>query len=265
MSVISLVWSRIAFGGCCTVAGVEPIALQPCERLGFVVSSATGVETGGWDYDGTWAPPGGDGGFVSSLSGGFVGRPARWLVLGFRVPMNVAVDRLDGYETASWGLGHVYPWARLEAPVGPSSRLGWNFGIASLGPTTGYGLGSRSLETGPSLMSFGGPGLVTGQLTVGAPFVGLAPYELRAEGAAGLTRGAVTIGASADGRWGLTSLGPDGALVSEVRVGPTVWWVRPAADRWELSLLAAPPVRGFGSHGASTLSLEVAWLAPLGS
>jgi len=227
---------------CCTATGGDPLALQDCEGLATLTGVAAAAQPGRQ----TLTP---------SLT--VMGRVSPGLVLGLRAPV-IVEHRADVSAGTSWGMGHLYPWARLERRFSPDAVGAWTLAAGSVGPDSELGAGSIRLETGPSVAWSGRDRVVAVRGLVKAPVLGRGESEGLAEVAAGRGVGRMQLGA----RGLLTAAGFEQQLQRvDLMAGPAVWLRAGDQGRVALSVTAGPRL---GDPDARwTAGLSAAWLAPL--
>jgi len=224
---------------CCTATGGDPLALQDCEGLatlsGVAVSAEPGKQT-----------------LTPSLT--VMGRASRSLVLGLRAPL--LFEHSGG--GLDWGVGHLYPWARLERRFGVDAVGAWTLAVGSVGPDAALGAGSLRVETGPSVAWSARDRVVAARGLVKAPVVGRGELEGRLEVAAGRGLGRAQLGVRGE----VIGVGLDEALQRvDLMVGPAAWLRAGEQGRVALSLAAGP--RLVSADGGWVAGLSAAWLAPL--
>jgi hypothetical protein len=222
---------------CCTATGGDPLTLRDCEGLALV----TGVESDVSREEGS---------LTASL--GVMGRTSERLVLGLRLPLLLEADP-GGLD---WGVGHAYPWARVEQRLSPDMVAGWFTALGSVGPDADLGPGSLRLEAGPSLTRADGRTLVAARAIGKLPVLGRGETEARLQLAA--ARGERV-------QWGLRSELYAAALERDLyragaSLGPAAW--SRVGDNGRLALSASAGARLSAHRRDPTLALSAAWLTP---
>ena len=245
-------------GSCCTAGGTQPTILASCDSLGVAFGVGGDVEYGGWSWDGAWSEVGDDGGGNAVASAAIMGRFTPWLQGGLRVPVNLAMDRLDGETTSEIGLGSGLVWFDFETPAGwPSAkapRLGLELGLGSSGPAStspGVTVVQLGVRASGDAARWGVWGNVAGRvpvLGVGVP-----------EGDASLVVDH-TLGAKARLGLGVGFLAATGAVPSySASLGPTLVLSPTHSDRVVLTARAGLPIAGLGQNTQSRFMISLDW------
>lgn len=245
-------------GSCCTTVGAQPTILASCDALGVAFGVGGDVEYGGWSWDGAWSEVGDDGGGNAVASAAIMGRFTPWLQGGLRVPVNLAMDRLDGDTTTEFGMGSGLLWFDIETPAGwPSTkapRLGLELGLGSEGPSS-TSPGAKVVQVAVRASRESAHWAAWGNVTGRAPFIGVGVPDGDASVVVDHT-----VGAKARLGLGLGLLAATGAVPSySASLGPTLVLSPDMSNRVVLTARAGLPVAGLGQNTQSRFMISLDW------
>ena len=255
--ILLLAHSALA-GSCCTTVGAQPTILASCDSLGVAFGVGGDVEYGGWSWEGAWSTVGDDGGGNAVVSAAIMGRFTPWLQGGLRVPVNLAMDRLDGATTTEFGMGSGLLWLDVETPAEwPSAkapRLGLELGLGSEGPSS-TSPGAKVVQVAVRGSREAARWAVWGNVTGRMPFLGVGVPDGDASVVVDHT-----VGAKARVGVGASFLAATGAVPSyAMSFGPTVVLSPTQSDRVVVTARAGLPIAGFGQNTPSRVMISLDW------
>jgi hypothetical protein len=243
---------------CCTSVGAQPTILASCDALGVALGTGADVETGGWSWDGRWTPAGDDGGADAVVSVAIMGRLAPWLQTGVRLPVNVAVQRLDGVSSTDLGVGNALVWLGMETAWSHPTSLGLEVGFGAEGPSAASP-GARVLQVAARMAMTGGPSRAWGALVGRVPVFGTGVSDADASvtvdhvlGPHFRLGGGVVAEASAGPIPGFSAL-----------VGPSLTISPTSTDTVVVALRAGVPAPWLGRNAPSRVALTFDWYRAL--
>ncbi len=243
---------------CCSTVGAQATTLASCDTLGVVIGGGGSADFGGWGWDGGWTPVGDDGGGSASVSFAVMGRFTPWLQGGFRFPVTMLVDRLDGVSTTDFGVGEGLAWVDLETPAGwpgtRTPRLALEVGLGTEGPSgmsPGAKVAQVALRASKVAGAWGGWATASGRVAI----IGVATPDGDASLVVDRALGARTrLGV------GLAAQATAGALPAlATSFGPTLTLSPTASDTVMLSVRTALPVGDLGRNTASSFVATLDW------
>lgn len=255
--ILQLVHAALA-GSCCTTVGAQPTLLASCDSLGVAFGVGGDVEYGGWSWDGAWSDVGDDGGGNAVASAAFMGRLTPWLQGGLRVPVNLAMDRLDGDTTTEFGMGSGLLWLDVETPADwPSARtprLGLELGLGIEGPSS-TSPGAKVVQVAVRASRESARWAAWGNVTGRVPVLGVGVPN----GDASLVVDH-TVGAQARLGLGASFLAATGTVPSyALSLGPTVVLSPTHSDRVVLAARAGLPIAGLGQNTPARFVISLDW------